>query len=85
MAVDATRDEIIAQLQAGDVTINFTKADGTEREFVATLKEGVMPVLSAAQDSNAAKKKRDDQIVVWVNEILSWRAVKLDRINSITS
>lgn len=85
MGINETRDELIALLQAGEVTINFQKMDETEREFVATLKEGDVPALTEANDSNADKKKRDDQIVVWVPALLGWRTVKLDRINSITA
>jgi hypothetical protein len=85
MGIDETRDEIIALLEAGEVTINFQKMDETEREFAATLKEGVIPTLTEAQDSNAEKKQSTDQIVVWVPALLGWRTVKLDRINSITA
>lgn len=85
MGITETREELIALLQAGEVTINFQKMDETEREFVATLKEGVMPALTSAQDSNAEKKKNIDQIVVWVPAALGWRTVKLDRINSISA
>jgi SH3-like domain-containing protein len=85
MGITETRDELIALLQAGEVTINFQKMDETEREFVATLKEGVMPALTSAQDSYAEKKKSSDQIVVWVPASLGWRTVKLDRINSISA
>jgi hypothetical protein len=85
MAVTQTRDEIIAMLQAGDVTIDYTKLDGTNRVLDCTLQESVIPVVQSDKDPNAERKVNLSNIVVWDNVAGAWRTVILDRINSITA
>jgi hypothetical protein len=85
MAVTQTRDEIITMLQAGDVTIDYTKLDGTNRVLDCTLQESVIPVVQSDKDPNAERKVNLSNIVVWDNVAGAWRTVILDRINSITA
>jgi len=85
MAVTQTRDEIIAMLQAGDVTIDYTKLDGNNRLLECTLQESVIPVVQSDKDPNAQRKVNPNNIVVWDNVAGAWRTVILDRINSITA
>ena len=85
MAVTQTRDEIIAMLQAGDVSIDYTKLDGTNRVLDCTLQESVIPVVQSDKDPNAERKVNLNNIVVWDNVAGAWRTVILDRINSITA
>lgn len=85
MAVTQTKEEIIAMLQAGTVTFNYTKLDGATRDIVGTLQEGVVQAIDPSKDANSTRKTKDENIVLWDTDKAAWRTVKLDRINSISS
>jgi len=85
MAVTQTKEEIIAMLQAGNVTFDYTKLDGATRNIVGTLQEGVIPAIDPSRDANSTRKTKAENIVLWDIEESAWRTVKLERINSISS
>lgn len=73
------RGDLITMLEAGNVIIDYTKLDGSNRVMTATLQEGVIP------NVNSNSNEASDNIVIWLPEEKVWRTVKLDRINEITS
>lgn len=68
------RDEMIKQLTQGEVTIEFTKVDGTNRVMKATLQESVVPV------TTGTSRAKDTNLVVFDTEKTAWRTVVIDRI-----
>jgi dihydrodipicolinate reductase len=68
------RDEMIKHLTQGEVTIEFTKIDGSNRVMKATLQENVVPV------TTGASRAKDTNLVVFDTEKNAWRTVVIDRI-----
>ena len=72
------RDWLLELLRAGEVKVTFTKTDGTEREMVCTLKEGV--VVPYEKKTERVKKVNDDVVPVWDIEEQAWRSFKLSTV-----
>jgi hypothetical protein len=67
-------------LQAGLVTINFTKVNGHKRRMVATLDPAIHPATTYATGVT-----RDAALlVVWDTEQNGWRTIKVDSIHDWT-
>lgn len=73
------RNEMIEFLQKGEVTIEFTKLDGSDRVMKATLQEGVVP------ETTGTSKAKDTNLVVFDTEKQGWRTVVLDRITNFSA
>lgn len=65
------------------VTVVFTKADGSEREMKATLKEELLPVVESTGESKPARKKSEEVLAVYDTEAEGWRSFRWDAIKSI--
>lgn len=73
------KDEIKQKLRAGNCTVVFTKADGTERSMLCTLKEDSIPVESRPKHTEAGKRS-EDAVAVWDIEKQAWRSFRYDAI-----
>lgn len=75
------RDWLKSVLTTEDVSVIFTKRDGTERVMKATLKEGAIPVTEKKTDRTRAPN--DDVISVVDTEIGEWRSIRYDSIKEV--
>ncbi len=71
------RKELISKLREGDVSVTFTKKDGTERVMKCTLKEDVVPSVESS------KKENVGVVVVWDTEKNAWRSFRMDSITNV--
>ncbi len=71
------RKELIGKLKEGDVSVTFTKKDGTERVMKCTLKEDVIPSVESSRKENVGV------VVVWDTEKKSWRSFRMDSITNV--
>ncbi len=76
-----TREDLINQLKISEVTINFTKKDGTERVFIATLDPSRLPVRESTEETK--REISTDAIAVWDTEIDEWRSFNFANVISI--
>ena len=58
------------------VTVTFKKKDGTIREMICTLKEGIRPVIENAKTS-------DTLCTVWATDVTAWRSFLFENIQKI--
>lgn len=71
-----TREEVIAKLKEGFVSIEFEKADGTVRPMVATLDEAILPPPTPSAPGQQTKKKSDTALAVWDMDAAGWRSFR---------
>ena len=71
------RKELIGKLKEGDVSVTFTKKDGSERVMKCTLKEDVIPSVESS------KKENVGVVVVWDTEKNAWRSFRMDSITNV--
>lgn len=67
-------------LQAGKVTINFTKVNGHKRRMVATLDPAIIP----ATTKTTGVAKDQSLFVVFDTEVNGWRTIKTESIHDWT-
>jgi hypothetical protein len=75
-----TREEVIAKLKEGFVSIEFEKTDGTVRPMVATLDEAVLPPAKPLAPGETPKKKADTALAVWDMDAAGWRSFRWDKL-----
>jgi hypothetical protein len=77
-----TREDIIAKLKEGFVSIEFEKADGTMRPMLATLSESVLPPQPPTETITEEEKKKraDTALAVWDMDVASWRSFRWDKL-----
>jgi hypothetical protein len=68
-------------LREQNVTVTFTKLDGSEREMVCTLSETQIPVQN--HPKTAAKAKNDQVLAVFDVKNQGWRSFRWDSITKI--
>jgi hypothetical protein len=73
------KNVIKEKLRAGNCTVVFTKADGTERSMLCTLHESAIPP-AEPKKTDRVKKDNDDVLAVWDIEKQSWRSFRYDAI-----
>ena len=71
------RKELIGKLKEGDVSVTFTKKDGSERVMKCALKEDVIPSVESS------KKENVGVVVVWDTEKNAWRSFRMDSITNV--
>lgn len=69
-------------LQVTDVTVTFTKKDGTERIMKCTLQPESLPKVEVTEDKKA-KKVNQDTIAVFDVEAKAWRSFTLKSVNKV--
>jgi hypothetical protein len=78
---EASKDWLRSILREQDVTVTFTKLDGSEREMVCTLSESQIPVQN--HPKTAAKAKNDQVLAVFDVKNQGWRSFRWDSITKI--
>lgn len=76
------KDTIKEKLRAGSVTVEFTKADGTQRKMLCTLLESNIPP-AEPKKTDRVKKENDDVLAVWDLEAQGWRSFKFSSLISV--
>lgn len=74
------RNWLSSLLRGGEVTVVFTKIDGTERVMRCTLQESVLPKV---EPSTKSRKKSEESISVWDLDEDGWRSFRWDSIKEI--
>jgi hypothetical protein len=69
-------------LRTGEMTVTFTKKDGTERSMLCTLMESGIPNEKAPK--NIGKTPSDDAIAVFDVEKQDWRSFRFDSVKEIS-
>lgn len=79
-----TKEEVIAKLKDGLVSLEFEKVDGTIRPMVATLAEHVIPPRPPVNfDPNVQATKRtknESALAVWDMDVAEWRSFRWDKL-----
>jgi len=75
------REWVQSLLKSQEVTISFTKKDGTERKMLCTLVESKIP--SEKLPKNSGKSKSDDALAVFDIEKDAWRSFRWDSVTKI--
>lgn len=68
-------------LHEREVSVSFTKKDGTERKMLCTLAENKIP--SEKMPKNSGKSKSDDALAVFDIEKNDWRSFRWDSVTKI--
>ncbi len=75
------KESLSKVLAVSNVTVTFTKTDGTERVMKCTLKSDV--IVPYQQKTDRKKPENDQLISVWDIENNGWRSFKVDAIKNI--
>ena len=87
------RDWVKSLLNQQEITVSFTKADGTDRDMRCTLNWDLIPaqhvtgpVDGIVKESKAPKKAPDPAVIkVYDLEAQAWRSFRMDRLKKITA
>lgn len=86
------RDWVKSLLQQGEITVTFTKADGTDREMLCTLNPDKLPAPPKAgpvdgivKESKQRKQPDEHSIRVFDVEKQEWRSFRFDRLKKVTA
>ena len=79
-----TKDELKTLLFENNISVLFTKKDGTKRALLCTLQPNALPVADKQEgdEVKTQKKQSDESIAVWDLEKNAWRSFRLDSIIS---
>ena len=75
------REWLLGLLREREVTVKFTKKDGSERKMLCTLAENKIP--SEKSPKNSGKTKSDEALAVFDLEKQSWRSFRFDSVKEI--
>ena len=75
------RKWLLEMLQTDELTVFFTKKDGTERQMLCTLAENKIP--NEKMPKNSGKSKSDDALAVFDIEKNEWRSFRWDSVSLI--
>ncbi len=87
--LEITKDELVEKLLVEEVTITFTKADGTDRTMLCTKQFSKIPqefhpktdkVVKLDENGNVIES---DLISVWDLEKKGWRSFNLNKVKTI--
>ena len=73
-----TREELKEKLQDNELTVVFTKKDGSLREMRCTLKSDVVP-----ETKGSGIVRTDDVLSVYDVENSGWRSFRIDSVTEI--
>lgn len=85
------RDWVKSLLQKGEITVTFTKADGTDREMICSLHPDLLPPTPAqpvdgvVRESKERKKPDEHSLRVFDLEKKEWRSFRFDRLKKVTA
>lgn len=82
------RDWVKSLLQKGPITVVFTKADGTDREMLCTLRLEDLPAPNVPVDGivkEAKERKKPDEHSLRVFDLdkKEWRSFRFDRLKKV--
>jgi hypothetical protein len=75
-----SKQEYQEALFGGVFNVTFTKADGTTRQMLCTLREEFLPEVNP--DNASSRKENDDVVNVWDVEKDGWRSFRIDSVIS---
>ena len=75
------REWLLGLLRDSEVTVKFTKKDGSERKMLCTLAENKIP--NEKSPKNSGKTKSDEALAVFDLEKQSWRSFRFDSVKEI--
>jgi len=75
-----TREEVLALLNEGHISIEFEKADGSIRPMIATLSEEIIPKNPNGMQSGTERKKPTTSCAVWDMDVAEWRSFRWDKL-----
>lgn len=79
-----TQEMVENLLSAGETTVTFTKADGSERVMRCTLNESMIP--SNATPKGASERKKNDEVrPVYDLDAAGWRSFRWDSVTEVTA
>lgn len=76
-----TREQLTEDLKTSNLTIEFTKVDGTHRVMKCTLQDSIIKPYEKKTDR--VKTVVDNVLSVWDLEKDSWRTVRIDAITQV--
>ena len=88
------RDWVKSLLNKQEITVSFTKADGTDRDMRCTLDWDLSPaqeppdgpIDGIVKESRAPRKEADPAVIkVYDLEAKAWRSFRMDRLKKITA
>jgi WYL_2, Sm-like SH3 beta-barrel fold len=77
-----TRDNLIGIMKDEVVELTFIKKDGTERVMYCTLKEDLLPVIEAKEETKE-RKVNEDVLAVYDVDAEGWRSFRWDSLTQI--
>ena len=78
-----SRDEILSKLHEGEVTVTFTKADGSERVMRCSLNESLLPPATPSEGEAKERKVNLAAIPVFDLDVQGWRSFRVDSVKSV--
>ena len=76
-----TKSEITEMLRKQDVTVTFTKKDGSQRVMRCTLRPEALPeMITESTRTSTERRESDSTIAVWDLDLGAWRSFRLDSL-----
>ena len=76
-----TKSEITEMLRKQDLTVTFTKKDGTQRIMRCTLRPEALPeMITESTRTSTERRESDSTIAVWDLDLGAWRSFRLDSL-----
>lgn len=76
-----TKSELTEILKNKDITVTFTKKDGTRRIMRCTLRPDALPeMITESTRTSADRRESDSTIAVWDLDLGAWRSFRLDSV-----
>lgn len=75
-----TRTEMIDTLKERNMSITFTKKDGTERIMNCTLRPDALPEITELTRTSTKRREPDGAIAVWDLDQSAWRSFRYDSV-----
>ena len=72
-----------SHLAYGEVTVIFTKKDGTERTMLCTTSSKLVPKVEDTEEPKREKKKNDDVMPVYDLESKAWKSFRWDSVKQV--
>ena len=79
----ALGDSLKEELRKGTLEVKFTKVDGEERTMICTLREDLIPVVTASETKRLNHQLSDEVVRVYDLEKEAWRSFRIDSIKSV--
>ena len=79
--IKPTREYLKSILVENELTVEFTKADGTKRKLLCTLKADELPKFEIKEGAKP-KKVNEDILSVWDLENNGWRSFRIDTVTA---